>query len=288
MRSERGPLLLAVALAVALAACGTGAPDPSYDPPLLTLRGVLTNDGRLPVGDAKVALVWRRPTSSLLLTEGVAQQVPLRAEFPFRFELALHQLPPAEVMTEGWEGSGAVGTLLVYEDLNGNGALDLLPEGALESQAQDRVLGTPEQLSLLYTERAAPPRGFQLVRSVPQPQPQPGPEPPLQLPPERSVEPLDTEIPIPLTGEPQLAVNLCRGFAAEDGSQSSGVVCGGGPCPSYEVPPGATVSCTEEGRAFTWSQCPPEGTLCARNGCRSGEGVWPQGSPRPTGWPCPP
>ncbi|MBK7863952.1 MAG: hypothetical protein IPJ65_36160 [Archangiaceae bacterium] len=282
MRSE------AVAtFAVLLAACGTGAPAPDYDPPLLTLRGVLTQSGSVNASDARVALVWRRPASSLmLLYGGTAQQVSIRPEFPLRFELELHRLPPREAMAEVFEGvRAAVGTVLVYADDNSNGALDLLDPGAKTSDAIDHVLGTPADTTLLYVESDSDPTsssGFHLLRrptQVPPYDPGSFDELRLQAP---QLLPTDTVFDVPLTADPQLATEMCVGLGEPD---PNGVVCAGA-CPTFSLPDDAVVHCSADRRSFTADACPPPGTLCARNGCMHTLGEWPEGEPRPGGWPC--
>ena len=64
----------------------------------------------------------------------------------------------------------AVGTLVAYEDLNGNGQLDLLDENA--TQAIDRVVGVNEKLYVVYAEGTPSgelaqfgiPKGFSLLQ----------------------------------------------------------------------------------------------------------------------------
>lgn len=64
----------------------------------------------------------------------------------------------------------AVGTLVAYEDLNGNGQLDLLDENA--TQAIDRVVGVNEKLYVVYAEGTPTgelaqfgiPKGFSLLQ----------------------------------------------------------------------------------------------------------------------------
>ena len=212
--------------------------------------------------------------------------MPLRAEFPFRFELQLHHLPPDEAMTSGADGSGArgaVATLLVYEDGNGNGALDFCrrarsrPTPSTRARRCHRALTALRREPHRSTRLPAPanrPAAGARARSGAAAPAAPGVHP----------EPLTTEIPVPLTADPQLAINMCRGFKSEDGSVSSSpVVCDGADCPAYQVPAGATVRCATDGRAFSWSHCPPEGTLCARNGCSSGAVSGPRRPRQPGG-----
>ncbi|MEA2698133.1 MAG: hypothetical protein QOI66_2404, partial [Myxococcales bacterium] len=112
----------------------------------------------------------------------------------------------------------AAGTLVVYEDTNGNGKLDLL---TVDSKSTiDRVLGVPTGLTLLYVEGTPPPvnttgyfsgvtlqRGFNLLQ-------EPGWQAAAPVVPLSSAAwqlvPLSTEIAISLTASPQLSKYVCE------------------------------------------------------------------------------
>lgn len=279
MRSEP------VMLALLLAACGTGAPDPGFDPPLVTLQANVINPKGLQVKQARVALVWRQAT--VLVTEswmpglGVAQEVALEPGFPSAVRLELRHRPPLGALgPSGFGQRAAVGTLLVYVDGNHNQTLDLLPIGALSSD--DRILGAPAELSLLYAETSdgAPiPReraGFHWAKNA-APDLLTGESPDATL----ELLPLDTEVTIALDERPQLSVHLCRGL---DGSNAPLPTCESG-CPKVEVPPDGRLHCAADGRSVVIERCPPEGSLCSA-ACTRHTVKWPVNTPRPDGWPC--
>src|SRR5262249_3728199 len=125
------------------AGCGSAA-GRDYSPPFVTFFGGVTSPEVQTPADVRVALVLgkREPEGNVLRA---GQELAVKAEFPVRFRLEVNSLPPAEVMN--WRSVNgqldpsfryATGTLIVYEDVNGNGALDLLSSDAQSSV--DRVL----------------------------------------------------------------------------------------------------------------------------------------------------
>jgi len=110
-------------------------------------------------GNLRVALAWARklgPSNGVAL---INQDLPIQPQFPSSFTLDLFELPPEEALIEGENGLAglkiAVGLLLVYDDLNMNRKLDILPADAQEYV--DYLLGPAEQYQLVFTE--TPPQG---------------------------------------------------------------------------------------------------------------------------------
>lgn len=184
----------------------------------------------------------------------------------------------------------AYGTVIIYEDSNGNGALDLIPLGA--TQPIDTVLGAAEQTVIIYIEgpgqtidgvTLAP--GFNLLGlpnhdeeiltleiegMTPEELQNMYEEGAFNADP--SVLPIDTVIEIPLTADPKLAREyLCandRGSAVsvEGSSQLGGCIeqpsgetfCGRETLVSEspaDAPPGAIVTCFSDG-GFHWRYQP--------------------------------
>jgi hypothetical protein len=296
MRSEwlspaaRGQSASAQVLACAVlfaAACGTGSPTPEYDPPLLTLHGAITGQTR--VSEASVALVWRRGTDGGLLPWSSTLPLHLVAGAATHFELEVTSVPPSEAMASlSPQVRAAVGTLLIYADDNGDHALDLYSADTKLSETTDRVLGALVGQSIVYVEAPdtrTPARGFHLYQPVavnavgqdwlgttgaPSPQ----------------LLSASTELTVALSDEPQLPAPMCLGLTAGSAELPQGAPPCDGNCPSYDLAPGSVVSCAADGHSFTSSMCPAPGSLCAVNGCIYRSGIWPQGSPEPTGWPC--
>lgn len=275
-------------LSTLLCACGV-APGPGYAPLSLTLRGAISGDGPAPeLGEVRVALAWIAPTAGPAgRALRVAEDLALRSALPARFELELRALPPEDSLATLAGGARqAEGVLLLYEDRDGDGQLGL--RATRLAPAADRLLGTAERLSLLYYEGAppatawiAPARGFNLHEAPSYAGPSvgcdercvPGPigEPRLL--------PLDTPLPLRLTGAPALPRHLC----ADPGAAAEVVTCSGAAC---LPPPGATVVCTGDGLSYVFQLCPSDQGLCNAWSCRYGGGTRTAGR-APPGWPCP-
>jgi len=274
------------------AGCGAAA-GRDYGPPFATLFGVITSSEVQTPSEVRVALVWKKrdPEGNLLRA---AQELAVKAEFPVRFRLDVNTLPPAEVMN--WRMVNgqldpsfryATGTLIVYEDLNGNGALDLLSSDAQTSV--DRVLGTPERLSVFYVEGPSAPRtgpgahaGYNLRREPPTVDPQPGAAvcTPTQVG-EREYLPLSAEIPVALTGAPELSREMCERVMPSSSSDG-----GSGSCAAPTVPQGAQLTCSADGMSYVYKLCQSSGGLCGRVSCDYGCARCSPGDPIPAGWPC--
>jgi hypothetical protein len=135
--------------AVASVACGKAA-GPHYNSPYATLHGAITSASVATPPSVRVALVWQVQAQGKTYLKS-AQELGVETQFPVEFQLDVTQLPPPEAMSpQGPSFRFALGTLVVYEDLNGNGQLDLLPLDATSSP--DLVLGVPGSYAILYVE----------------------------------------------------------------------------------------------------------------------------------------
>ena len=160
----RSPSLRLLLLAAAAAVSGCDADvAPGYAPPLLVLKGRIT---RAPVAlpsSLRVALAWATfgpvpqdgglDALRQLTIEGSAQDVPLvDVRLPARFQLAVERLPdPSSFLFHANGAGAALGELLLYEDGNGNGRLDLSdPAGPV---SPDRLFPTTPMISIEYLER---------------------------------------------------------------------------------------------------------------------------------------
>jgi hypothetical protein len=141
--------------AVTLVGCGNGLAGPDYvAPALATLNGQITNaQGLTTTQSVRAALVWRTVTAQANGSFLLAQDVAVSASFPSSFTLAISALPPSSALVPRGGSSVAQGVLLVYEDGNGNGTLDL---PARTDQAwPDAILGAQESLTITYVEGPA-------------------------------------------------------------------------------------------------------------------------------------
>lgn len=172
-------LCVVPSLLLTLTACGSiSTGDDSAV--LATMQGELTNPHSLALPETvRVAVVWGQERDGF----AIAQDVEVEPVFPSKFRLALTSAPPdsamfytadeyADEVAEDADESGdrsspleedadfggvtprdvrvAYGSLVAYEDTNGNGRLDLVEDGA--AAFVDRVLGTNSAMVLVYLE----------------------------------------------------------------------------------------------------------------------------------------
>ena len=208
----------------------------------------------------------------------------------------------------------AVGTLVAYEDTNGNGKLDLVDEAA--TQFVDRVIGANPELMLLYMEgdpavwagsgdaSQRPQRGYQLLRlgrceSVGQSTECTDPSDPSCGKPEagpaceESVTLLPASAPfeLPISNDPQLSATMCRSQSSPPISSAGGRYPGQipetDPGPAG-YPPASEVTCDADGRAYAASACIETDHGPCRGVSSQCELLYiglPQGAV-PAGWPC--
>ncbi len=282
-----------LAAAGLIAGCGSAA-GPDYAPVFLSLNGVISSSEIAVPSQVRVALIWKHkdPDGNLVRS---AQELAVASQFPVRFRLEITSLPPLEALNQRDLGGGqldpnwryATGTLVVYEDVDGNGVLDLVRTDA-ETTA-DRILGAPEHLSVFYTEgsnvRAGGPGsqpGFNLRREPPLIDPAPGDAKcTARAQGAQEYLPLSTEIPVALTAAPELSREMC---AVMDPSPPG---CSPPSCQPLPVPAGAQVTCSADGTAFVYKICPAGPGLCTSTACRYGCATRRPGDPIPPDWPCP-
>jgi hypothetical protein len=299
-------------MATAMAACGSAAGE-GYAPPYLTLHGTITTTGAVTTpSTVRVALVWKLDAQSGASASSsfrAVQELDVRAEFPVSFSIDVRALPPVEAMRQAGKGAPlpgianayAIGTLVVYEDANRNGKLDLLPADAPASG--DRILGAPTGLEIIYLEGGGIPKnpdalpgdedvldhdpGFNLIFEPAREPIEPGctacggPVGPW------TKLPLRGDLQIALTADPRLARALCADTGYVSASAQSGCQpCIGDACASCAIPSGAAVRCSADKTAFVVSTC-ASSSVCAALTCETVSGRRDAGLPAPAGWPCP-
>lgn len=295
-------VLLTTVLVAIACACGSAA-GVSYDPPLVTLHGTITSSSVPTHGTVHVALVWRRPPTAGSALVAV-QELAVRAEFPATFHLDVRQLPPVDAMIPIDRSdvalgptAYAIGTLLVYEDTNGNGTLDPIPAAAAASV--DRVLGSPDRLTLLYLEGGGLPKnpsaprtdedsvehtaGFNLIFEPAEPSDDSSctsdacswtrQEP-------------STPLTIALTGDPRLTRSLCE-VSGGDGLSVAGECspCLGEACRACPIADDAKIECRSD-RSFAAISCPAQALCKDVLSCRLVMGQLDPSGEVPASWPC--
>jgi hypothetical protein len=206
----------------------------------------------------------------------------------------------------------AVGSVVAYEDLNGNGKLDLVDEGA--TSYVDRILGANPGLVLVYIQGTLTPGTdfANLLRDDSGSLPQPGFNlfHSAQGTDKSAWLSMDTLYELPLTGDPRFASMMCRnglGFSTAPASPSPGqpplsdagldaalddaeIDAAVPPDPPLPSPNDPNLKCAPDGRSFT--DCappapPPQPTLCAPQQVGLECGSIPAPTPLPPNWPCP-
>jgi len=128
---------------VALTGCGELADGNYRGEPLAELVGnvVVEEGAETPDGELRVGLFWSGEQSALLHEQDVATEL----EFPARYTLTVFNPPPEEAIreVEQLEGAFAVGIPLIYQDLNGDGRLDL---------GVETIIGAAVEVALVYTD----------------------------------------------------------------------------------------------------------------------------------------
>ncbi len=182
--------LLAASSIGVVTGCGNLEPDDGA--PIAVLQGELTqaSTGFTSAASVRVAVLWTKSGDADDHRYDIALDLPVQPQFPSRFAVKLFSPPPESVMSDatahevkeppvpGEEepstpestntpgsnpkpqaaGSGtfrlAVGSLVAYEDLNGNGKLDLVDDSA--TSFVDRIVGANDSMGLLYLEGTIP------------------------------------------------------------------------------------------------------------------------------------
>lgn len=309
---------------------------------LATIHGRITKADVPTPPEVRVALAWYQPQASSSQWHLVTQDQGVRAQFPASFTLDVTVLPPESAFTHPsmhtiqtfnldpntrW----ASGFLVVYEDGNGNQSLDIV--SSADQTSPDRILAVPFDYNIEYLEGTPFPNtglgkyfphsvGFQLVRLAPNQdqRPEDCEDPvgthyytacdPVPVGPQEDLA-ASTEIPIELTGSPELQHYACdRYFGAgewadwfvyetknniRDGSE----LCDRPDCPfcdnllddsmrcPIDLPPsGAPVTCSQDRRAYVYKTCQMDASLCGTTVCHFGHWGLASTDPIPAGWPC--
>jgi hypothetical protein len=271
----------------------------------MTIRGSMTPGAGAPEVDSiRLALAWYpgfvredRPIDgpgdcfAAQPTGIVAQELAYEPIFPIEFRFDITAPPPVEAQVHpdepGWDGVAAVGSLVAYQDLNGNGRLDGCP---LEGPCPDLVLGAStswgggagEQVMIIYVDRPYSDEsvsfepGLNLVQFI---EGEPNPV----------VLPRDASIHIELTDVREVQQMACEAVCANGTGAGGPAACPpDAPDCMVVVPPvpeGATLECDPDGRQYQWqrTECP---SVCSCTSETFAQYLAPDDAV-PAGWPCP-
>lgn len=309
--------LFALGCLGSLLACGDLGDDDNA--PLAVIQGQLSTQSSSPESpsNVRVAIVWNTGETGFK----TSMDVPASPVFPSKFRLELRDPPPTTAMVgatpsrepdptsdnpgiaPGMSGQSrplnnqktsvryAIGSVVAYEDLDGDGRLGLTDGNTPPS---DRVLGSNDELLVIYVEgdvstfEAPPPtRGYNLRHS---PRCTKGTRGNPPVCPPGSWLPIATPYELPLTADPQLAEQMC---SSTEGQSSAGANKIHGPAPA----PGAkgwpdrndpNLLCSADGKSYDYFECVTTSQgLCKGTYERCDQYKWtlPSATPPPE-WPC--
>lgn len=152
----RNHLLFSSALLSVLAAtaggCGNLDGHTGTQQPLATIQGSLDAQGGFsaPGNDVRIAVVWIDAVNGF----SVSEDLPIQPVFPSSFVIQLTAPPPASAMITESSIQVAQGVVVAYEDLNGNGKLDLVAADA--GQFIDKIVGANPSMDIVYVAGTIP------------------------------------------------------------------------------------------------------------------------------------
>ena len=311
-------LLLVLGCLGSLLACGDLGGDDNE--PLAVIEGKLSSQSTSSSApsNVRVAVVWNTGTTGFK----TSMDVPASPVFPSQFRLELRDPPPAGAMASsaaarepdpttdnpgianppssamsrplnnpGGSYRYAIGSVVAYEDLDGDGRLGLIDA---DTAPTDRVLGANEELLVVYFEgdisSVVPPpphRGYNLLRS---PRCTRSTRTSPAVCPPSSWLPISTLYDLPLTADPQLAEQMCR---SADGQSSAGAnqIHEPAPAPGPNGWPDRddpNLVCSPDGKSYEYFEC-VQGSMGLCKGtfetCDQYKWTLPSETP-PQEWPC--
>ncbi len=346
------PLALAALTSLSVAACGSLDPNAGEKTPLATVTGQLTNPQAVQTNsNVRIAVIWR---AELFGKFNSAVDLPVQPVFPSKFRIDLREAPPADVLWDpfaqsqtpsdppqtggsepaapdapgtrgahvGLQGGSAVGpsvrvgvgAVVAYEDLNGNGKLDLVDQNA--AQFLDRIVAANDQTMLIYFDGTPPNQpelrdgnghyptpGYNLYRqgkacaetdTVGNGEPLGGTKGGSPMPTCTPVAPewlpMTTLYDLVLATDPKFGTLMCKSGNDGVSSASAGGVQHSGRPAAYPGSTDPNLSCAVDGSSYTYgksscttvSQGPCRGTITT---CTPVD-FWERPTPVPADWPC--
>jgi hypothetical protein len=277
-------MLCAASLLLAAFGCGSYADDPGAPTTIASIRGQVKNLESAPVpSNFRVALVWMGNPYN------VASELSMVPKFPASFQLDVHHLPPKSALqTDDELLPGlklAVGAVVGYEDLNGNGKLDMVDSDAAEFV--DDVVAANESFVVLYTEGsaaayAALPVEFSAL------------EPGFNLLEVRfddgafeiQIHPITAMYDLFLSADARINEMMCTISPGSSGGGSTQLH--EGQPPAYPDPQDPDLICDPNGASYVLTEC----TTISQGPCKGTETsctahYWYRPNPVPADWPCP-
>jgi hypothetical protein len=292
--------------AVATASCGNL--DGHTDMPglLATVQGQLSpaSGAAAMPDDVHIAVIWQTGTPDQF---NVAQDVPVEPVFPSKYALRLTEPPPDAVLMHpsGYPEIGAAyGVVVAYEDLNGNGRLDLVADDA--GAFIDRIVATNPSLALFYitsstgtlpavalTSPPSPPTlGYNLITQSCTPVDGGLTGPDGGFCDWNVFLPIGTAYDLSFSDDPKLNSLMCASEGTSGGASGTGsgwnVSQQGTPPGGYPAVGASGLTCASDGMSYTTETCVTvQENLCTSTTQCTELAVSLGGAPKPSGWPCP-
>jgi hypothetical protein len=230
-------------------------------------------------------------------TYNVAKDLPVQPVFPSNFVIQLDEPPPQSAFITGTQGLTfqiAQGFVVAYEDLNGNGKLDLVQDDA--GAFVDKIVGANTQgMSLIYLQGTLPPNDAGLVDSS-------GKSPSLGynlfLPVlcagdggdaggtnqcEIHFFDVSSSYDLEISNDSEVNQLMCANFGSRGATYGWSVDTQGTPPGGYPAPGASGLTCNGT-TSYTYSQCQVvHNGLCEETHCHVDLGS----ALAPAGWPCP-
>jgi hypothetical protein len=304
----RMPLAAIPLAAITAGAIGTGCgsldghtTSPSV---LASVQGQLSlnPDNLTAPDDVHIAIVWQANIPGHF---NVAEDLPVQPVFPSQYVLQLTEPPPASVFShnDGSVASVAYGVLVAYEDLNGDGVLDLVANDA--GAFVDRVVATNPALAIFYIDSTTgvlppipsgtffgtPTLGYNLMTQDCTPLDGSLMGPDGGYCDWNTFLPMSHPYDLPFSNDPTLNSLMCQtsptGFSSVTGSLWN-VDTEGPPPDGYPSPGAPGLACSADGATYTTQTCRTvPRNLCASEAVCADEQVVLGGAARPSDWPCP-
>jgi hypothetical protein len=240
----------------------------------------------------------------------VSEDVPVRASLPASYRLELQRPPPESAMvpktailnsTAAPDYEFATGTVVAYEDRNGNGQLDLVP---IDAGFIDRIVAANSQTVLMYQVGTLPPPGGLAINNI-RGEPVHGYELFGHSCEESGTSdgggcffsffPMDQPYDLVVSDDPAVSALMCQTYgqnaasAPDAGTMSTwNVATQGTPPGGYPDPCAPNLGCAPDGTEYSIAtSCVPLNPVCTQEAQCASQTLVLGGPSPPAGWPCP-
>jgi hypothetical protein len=282
-------------LSLAISGCGSLGPDGTRPTVIEKYTGKITNYKNINInGQMRVALVWFSQNVQSGKRYLVTQDIAVTPKFPAQFDLELVAAPPAEVMKDNISydpttpipagAKYAIGAMVVYQDDNANGKLDLVDDLTAQ-QTIDTMLGTRTDLYVYYFEgwapKEAPKLGYNLMQTISFIASN---DPMTSKREEKWFQPGEI-FDLPLKVDPRLNILVCQNAGLD--VMMSGSMKDMDTQKPASYPKSEDVFCVMNNTAYVLEECTTiKPGLCMGKEVQCKSETWHVPNPQPADWPC--